>query len=106
MSSQLSSPATAVINIVTTVDELRALLASYALQMPPEVVELEILRRREYLTTDEVEKLYPLKASVLRKKRADGEGPEYIKDGARTLYTHKAIHKYLEAGRQKTLKRS
>ena len=103
MLNQQGSPTKTVVQLVTTIEELRTVMAS--LQVPPEVVELEVLMRRKYLTTEEVEKLYPLKASSLKKMRTDGKGPEYIRDGERVLYTHEAIQKYLEAGRQKTLNR-
>jgi hypothetical protein len=65
-------------------------------------VELEMLRRKEYLTTKEVEKIYPLKANTLRKRRMTGEGPAYSMDGSHVVYTHVAIRKYLESRKQKT----
>jgi hypothetical protein len=93
--------------IITTSEQLRDALASLlsqipVVQLPPEVVELEVLRRREYLTSEEVEKLYPLKANTLRKRRINGEGPAYSKDGATVVYSHAAIRKYLESRRKKT----
>ena len=95
------------IQIITTADQLKEILSSLLAQiptvcLPPEVVEMEVLRRREYLTTDEVEKLYPLNANTLRKRRINGEGPAYTKDGANVVYSHVAIRKYLESRRQKT----
>lgn len=95
------------IQIITTTDQLKDVFSSLlvqlpAAQLPPEVVELELLRRKEYLTTDEVEKIYPLKANTLRKRRMNGEGPAYSKDGTNVVYSHTAIRKYLEARRQKT----
>jgi len=70
--------------------------------MPPEVVEMEKLKRKETLTTEEVEQLYGLNASTLRKLRVNGKGPAYLKYGDRVLYTHPAIRKDLESRRQKT----
>ena len=70
--------------------------------LPEEARELEILKRKETLTTEEVETLYGLKANTLRKRRMNGEGPAYSKDGERVLYTHSAVRKYLESRRQKT----
>jgi hypothetical protein len=95
------------IQIITTPDQLKdvfsALLAQLpAAQMPASVVEVELLKRREYLTTEEVEKVYPLKASTLRKHRVNGTGPAYSKDGDKVTYSHAAIRKYLESRRQKT----
>ena len=77
-------------------------LAERSAAMPPEVVELEKLKRKEYLTTNEVEKLYPLNANTLRKRRTNGEGPAYSKDGDNVVYSQAAIRKYLESRRQKT----
>jgi len=91
--------------IVTTREDLAAIMAELMPApgvMPPEVVELELLKRKETLTTDEVATLYGLNASTLRKRRMNGEGPAYSKDGDRVLYTHAAVRKYLEARRQKT----
>ncbi|MDL2279036.1 helix-turn-helix domain-containing protein [Desulfovibrio sp. OttesenSCG-928-G11] len=97
----------ALIQIITTPAELEKVLSGLlsrlpAAQFPAEVLELELLRRKEYLTTEEVEKLYPLKANTLRKRRVNGEGPAYTKDGANVVYSQAAIRKYLESRRQKT----
>jgi len=90
--------------IVTTRDDLRAVMAELIpppVILSPEVMELERLKRTEALTSQEVEKLYGLNANTLRYKRVQGEGPEYLKDGGRVLYTHAAIKKYLESCRQR-----
>lgn len=95
------------IQIITTRDDLASVLTSIfgqmpAVQLPKEVIEIEVLKRKEYLTTEEVEKVYPLNAHTLRKRRVNGEGPAYSKDGANVLYSHAAIRKYIESRRQKT----
>ncbi len=95
------------IQIITTNDQLKDVLASLlsqlsTVQLPPEVVVLEKLKRKETLTTEEVELLYGLKANTLRKRRMNGEGPAYVKDGDKILYTHSAVKKYLDSRRQKT----
>jgi len=90
---------------ITTREDLRAVMAELMPvqgEMPPEVVELEKLKRKEALTTEEVEKLYNLNANTLRKRRLNGEGPAYSKDGEKVLYTHAAVRKYIESRRQKT----
>ena len=43
--------------------------------------QIERLKRREYLTAEEVELIYGLKAVTLANKRSRACGPEYIKDG-------------------------
>jgi hypothetical protein len=91
--------------IVTTREDLAAIMTALMpapTAMPPEVVRLELLKRKETLTTEEVEALYGLNASTLRKHRVNGTGPAYLKEGERVLYTHPAVKKYLESRRQKT----
>lgn len=61
------------------------------------VAEVERLKRKEYLTPEEVELVYGLKPKTLANKRMKAQGPEYIKDGDRILYKQQAIKKYLEA---------
>ena len=61
------------------------------------VAEVERLKRKEYLTPEEVELIYGLKPKTLANKRLKAQGPEYIKDGERILYRQQAIKKYLEA---------
>ncbi len=71
-------------------------------ELPFEAVELERLKRKEYLTPDEVEKIFGLNANTLRKRRVEGTGPEYSKDGDRVLYARRVVERYLEQRRQKT----
>ena len=61
------------------------------------VAEVERLKRKEYLTPEEVELVYGLKSKTLANKRLKAQGPEYIKDGERILDKQQAIRKYLEA---------
>ena len=61
------------------------------------VADVERLKRKEYLTPEEVELIYGLKPKTLANKRLKAQGPEYIKDGDRILYRQQAIKKYLEA---------
>ena len=58
---------------------------------------MERLKRKEYLTPEEVERVYGLKPKTLANKRMKAQGPEYIKDGERILYKQQAVKKYLEA---------
>ena len=61
------------------------------------VAALEKMKRREYLTPEEVEIVFGLKATTLANKRLKAEGPEYVKDGDRILYRQQAIKAYLDA---------
>lgn len=93
--------------IVTTPERLRELIADAVksvrmAQLPPEAAELEVIRRKKYLTSEEVCKLYPLNINTLRKHRVDGSGPVYIKDGSRVLYAVRAVEEYLDARQLKT----
>ncbi|WP_298030981.1 hypothetical protein [uncultured Desulfovibrio sp.] len=58
--------------------------------------QIERLKRREYLTAEEVELVYGLKAVTLANKRMKAQGPEYIKDGDKILYKQQAVKTYLE----------
>lgn len=94
--------------IVTTPEQLKEVMSSIigelpSANMPAEVVELELLRRKDYLTTEEVCKLYPMNVNTLRKRRINGEGPAYSKDGALVVYKHADIKKYLDSQRKKTI---
>lgn len=66
------------------------------------VAQLEKLKRREYLTPEEVELLYGLKAVTLANKRTKAQGPEYIKDGEKILYKQQVVKAYLESRIVKT----
>jgi ribosomal protein S3AE len=93
--------------IMTTEEQLQKIIGNILTscsiaQMPSEVVELEKLLRKEYLTTEEVEKIYPLKGNTLRKDRINGKGPAFSKLGDKVVYSQVAIRKYLESRRQKT----
>lgn len=61
------------------------------------VAKMEKLKRREYLTPEEVELLYGLKAVTLANKRMKAQGPEYIKDGEKILYKQQAVKAYLDS---------
>ena len=67
-----------------------------------EATEIERLSRKEYLTEGQVEKLFNLRISTLRKHRVNGSGPSYVKDGEKVLYRRLAVAQYLESKRQKT----
>lgn len=54
------------------------------------------LKRKEYLTPEEVETVYSLKATTLANKRMRGIGPSYSKDGEKVLYAQSSIRLYLE----------
>ena len=60
------------------------------------ISKIEILKRQEYLTPEEVEAVYSLKATTLANKRFRAQGPEFVKDGGKILYSHKAVKAYLE----------
>ena len=66
------------------------------------VAEIEKLKRREYLSPEEVELVYGLKVSTLANKRMKAQGPGYIKDGEKILYKQQAVRQYLESRAVKT----
>lgn len=44
--------------------------------------------------------------STLQRKRVDGKGPVYIKDGAKVLYARKDLDRYMAARKVKTYEQS
>lgn len=64
--------------------------------------EVEALRRKKTLTTEEVERVYGLNAGTLRNKRSRGEGPRYISDGRCILYRPEDVDEYLSDRVMKT----
>lgn len=60
------------------------------------IAYLERLKRKEYLTPEEVEALYGLKATTLANKRSKAQGPEYIKDGDKIFYRQQTVRMYLD----------
>lgn len=81
---------------------LENVLKPMAEQVCLSVREIEALKRKEYLTPDEVEKLYGLRATTLANKRTKAQGPEYTKAGEKILYRHQDVKKYLDARRVRT----
>lgn len=60
------------------------------------ICEMERIRRKEYLTEKEVEKLFSLSAATLKTQRSRGGGPAYIKIRGRILYSSKSLTAYLQ----------
>ena len=71
-------------------DALEKILAPVA----ETICEMERIRRKEYLTDKEVEKLFSLSAATLKTQRSRGGGPKYIKQGTRILYNRKELIAY------------
>jgi len=92
-----------------THDELKMLIISAVSEafqkfspLPPGAEELEILLRKQLLTSKEVQKLYGISENTLRTMRSRGRGPEYSQDGAGPVYyTHKDIIEYIKKYRKK-----
>jgi hypothetical protein len=76
--------------------ELGGLLNETLNNLLAPVAEIEILKRREYLTDKEVSILFPISPGALRVERSRGRGPSYIKDGKRVLYSKRELIAYFE----------
>lgn len=94
---------------LTTPEEMRQMIReeirhAKGADIPPEAMELELLKRKKLLTPKEVQKLYGLNANTLANKRGIGKGPAYIQEGpdCPVYYEHSAIQDYLNACRKKT----
>ena len=59
------------------------------------ICEMERIRRKEYLTEKEVEKLFSLSAATLKTQRSRGGVPQYVKIKGRILYKQIALKEYL-----------
>lgn len=59
------------------------------------ICEMERIRRKEYLTEKEVEKLFSLSAATLKTQRSRGGGPPWVKQGNRVLYHRANVINYL-----------
>lgn len=86
---------------ITTEEIADSLQTAFERLLAP-VAKMEKLKRREYLTPEEVELLYGLKAVTLANKRMKAQGPEYIKDGEKILYKQQAVKAYLDSRTVKT----
>lgn len=65
-------------------------------------MEIEALKRKDFLTEKEVATLYSVSTSTLRAERCRREGPGFIKDGKRILYAQKDVRDYYDRRRVKT----
>lgn len=82
-------------------EELKSTSAGGAL--PPEVQVMEILRRKESLTPEEVSRLFSLNRNTLAAWRCSGRGPAYSKDGAVILYRRADVEAYLRSTKTRTI---
>jgi len=73
------------------------------LNTPAEVRELEILRRKEYLTAKEVQKLFGLNHKTLAGWRGRGRGPAFTQDGYVILYRRQDVEAYLKSTKKRTI---
>lgn len=59
-----------------------------------EIIKIEAIKRKEYLTPCEVEALYGLQASTLANQRSKGTGPPYLKIGSKIYYGQAELQEY------------
>ncbi|MEG6503340.1 MULTISPECIES: helix-turn-helix domain-containing protein [unclassified Desulfovibrio] len=74
-------------------DTLEKLLAPVA----EAIGEIELIRRKEYLTEREAALLFSLSAATLKTQRSRGVGPPYIKAGGKILYQRADLRIFLLA---------
>lgn len=82
--------------------ELGDLLSEMLSTLLAPAAELERIKRKDYLTEQEVAIFCSVSTSTLRSERSRRQGPAFIKDGKRILYTHKDLREYFERRRVKT----
>ncbi len=83
-------------------DDIAQAMESTLSKLLAPAAEIEVLKRKEFLTENEAAKLFSLSAATLKTKRCRGGGPSYIKDGRRVLYSRSSLQAYLESKRIKT----
>ena len=70
------------------------------------LVDLAAFPHREYLDEKAASFYCSTPVSTLQRKRVDGKGPVYIKDGAKVLYARKDLDQYMAARKVKTYEQS
>lgn len=83
-------------------DKLQSAFERLLAPITDSIGQIERLKRREYLSPEEVELVYGLKSSTLANRRIKAKGPEYVKVGEKILYKQKAVRAYLEAREVRT----
>lgn len=99
--------ADASLQIITTPEQLRSILESLlqdrtAYIMPPELVEIEKLKRLPSLTPQGVSKLYGIPEQTLADWRHYKKGPRYTRRGKRVYYSQKDLVTYFESDKRIT----
>lgn len=61
------------------------------------ICEMERIRRKEYLTEKEVEKLFSLSVATLKTQRSRGGGPDFIRVSGKILYCRNSITNYINS---------
>ena len=69
---------------------------------PAEIIEIEVLKHKEYLSARDVQKLFGLNHNTLRGWRGQGRGPAYSRDGDLILYKRSDVEAYLKSNRVRT----
>ena len=100
----MASGTETMMQIVTTAEQLQTILEQILKKMPvyimpPELVELEKLKRRPSLSPQDVSKLYDIPEQTLADWRHYKKGPRYSKRGKRVYYSQKDLTAFFESGR-------
>ena len=91
-SSPVPSPPDLFINEIKS--ECLAIFKDFIVKNFTLVSEMEMLKRKEYLTEREVELLFSVPVATLQTWRSRGRGPAYIKDGKKVLYSTQKLREY------------
>lgn len=67
------------------------------------ILELELMKRKEYLNVEEVSMVFNLNVASLNAQRSRRIGPPYVKHGNRVLYNTQEVRDYLQARKVRTL---
>lgn len=77
------------------------LLSTIRKEIEP-LVRLAAVPHCEYLDEKAASLYCSTPVATLQRKRCDGKGPAYIKDGAKVLYARKDLDRYMESRKVRT----
>ncbi|WP_031485652.1 helix-turn-helix domain-containing protein [Maridesulfovibrio frigidus] len=83
--------------------EMQSVLREVVGENMKPVFEMEFLKRKENLNTNEVALLYGESAASLRKLRGEGRGPMYTRRGSKILYRKSDLEKFYTSGLVRTI---
>lgn len=83
-------------------DDLRQAIERQLKTLLAPAADLEALRRKALLSTEEASRLYGVSCRTLAGWRCEGRGPRYVQDGKLVRYRHQDLEAYFDANLKRT----